>query len=112
MKKNPITLKSLQERSDMTVFICVMNELEKLGWLFKDRFSYDTKQAVNQFLTSGKLLTKKFDKMMDGSEDLHNVSEAFSVLIEIARKQDETKFLELMGLIKAWDAGEVTVINE
>jgi len=107
-----MTLKELQERSDLSVFICLMNEVEKLGWLFKDRFRHDTKQAVTQFITSGKLLTKKFDKMMGGTDDLHEVSEAFGVLIEIARKQDETKFLELMQLIKAWSAGEVQIVND
>ena len=107
-----MTLKDLQDRSDISVFICLMNEVEKLGWLFKDKFRHDTKQAVNQFLTSGKLLTKKFDRMMGNTDDLHEVSEAFGVLIEIARKQDETKFLELMQLIKAWSNNEVVIVND
>lgn len=108
-----MTLEELQERSDISVFICLINEVEKLGWLFKNKFRHDTKQAVNQFLASGKLLTSKFERMMGGEmEDLHQVSEAFGVVIEIARKQDEAKFLELMQLIKAWDSGEVTVLND
>lgn len=108
-----MTLKELQERSDIITMICLLNESEKLGYLFKDKFRFETKQAVNQFLASGKILTKRFEDMMNGNpEDLHQVSEAFGVVIEITRKQDEVKFLELMQLIKAWDSGEVTVLND
>jgi len=108
-----MTLKELQERSDIITMICLLNEAEKLGYLFKNKFRFETKHAVNQFLASGKILTKRFEDMMMGNpEDLHEVSEAFGVVIEIARKQDETKFLELMQLIKAWDAGEVKIAND
>ena len=108
-----MTLEQLQERSDLITMICVLNEAEKLGYLFKSKFKFETKHAVNQFLASGKILTKRFEDMMNGNpEDLHQVSEAFGVLIEIARKQDETKFLELMQLIKAWDSGEVKIVDD
>lgn len=111
--RHTMTLKELQERSDISVLICLLNETEKLSFLFKNRFKYDTRQAVNQFIASGRILTSKFNRMMNGEmEDLHQVSEAFGVLIEIARKQDETKFLELMQLIKAWDSGEVQIVND
>jgi len=112
--KNGFTLKELEEKSDMTVFICAMNEVEKMGYLFKNRYDKDrgnTRFLVNHFLEAGRWLTKKFDSMMDGTDDLHVVSESFGIMFDIARKQDEKRLLELVALIKEWDSGNIKIVE-
>lgn len=103
-----------QERSDTAVFIILLLEVSKLSWLFKGRFKQDTKQALEQFLISGKLLTSKLEKIMgeEGMERFEEVGEGVGVFLDIARSQNEDKLLELLTLIKEWEKGNVVLVDD
>jgi len=100
-----------KNNSDLITFICAMYEVDKLGWLFKNRFSGTDSMLVNNFTNAGNKLARRLEKRMDDEEQLTSVSEAFGIVFNIARKQDKAKFTELIALIKEWDSGEIKIIS-
>mgnify|MGYP003399131699 CR=1 FL=1 len=100
------------KNSDLITFICAMYEVDKLGWLFKNRFSGSDNMLVNRFTNAGNDLATRLEKRMDDEEQLTAVSEAFGIIFNIARKQDKKKFIELVALIKEWDNGTIIIKDD
>lgn len=100
------------KNSDLITFICAMYEVDKLGWLFKNRFSGTDSMLVNNFTNAGNKLASRLEKRMDDEEQLTSVSEAFGIFFNLSRKQDKAKFTELIALIKEWDSGEIKIITD